>query len=154
LVRTSLPISRRGKERLYLFKRSLGAEQVVDHINGHADERRHPDAVAQGGGPWRVLVVEQLDLWWEGQKTDDDELHTGGGGNKSSGQREQRSGCVNRVHGPHQQEAGADGHPADPPEVPRVEAEHEVDVVTETVGTCNTHTHTHTHTHYTGPHSQ
>ena len=62
---------------LYLFECSLGIEQVEDHIRRHTDEWRHPDAVAQDSGPWREVVVEQPDLWREGQETDDDELHTG-----------------------------------------------------------------------------
>lgn len=52
-------------------------KQVIDHVSRHADERGHPDAVAQDGGPGRVVVVEQLDLWGEGQETDDDELGPG-----------------------------------------------------------------------------
>lgn len=42
--------------------------------------------------------------------------------------------CVS-VHEHHQEKAGADGHPADPPEPTRVETKHELDVITETVGT-------------------
>lgn len=64
---------------LYLFECSLGIEQVVDHISRHTDEWWHPNAVAQDSGPWREVVLEQLDLWREGQETDDDKLHTGMG---------------------------------------------------------------------------
>lgn len=45
------------------------------------------------------------------------------------------------VHKSHQQKAGADGHPADPPEPTRGETKHDLDVVTEAVGTWNTHKH-------------
>lgn len=34
-----------------------------------------------------------------------------------------------------QKETGTDGHPADPPEPTRIETQHELDVVAETVGT-------------------
>lgn len=67
---------RKREEMLYLFERALSIEQVVDHVSRHTDERGHPDAVAQDGGPWRVVVVEQLDFWRKGQETDDDELGT------------------------------------------------------------------------------
>lgn len=67
----------KGKEMLYLFESTLGIEQVVDHISRHTDEWGDPDAVAQDSGPWWIVVVEQPDLWREGQETDDDELVTG-----------------------------------------------------------------------------
>ncbi len=76
IQQTLNPKERKGKERLYLFKRALGIEQVVDHISRHTDEWGHTDAVTQDGGPRRIMVVEQLDLWREGQETDDDELDT------------------------------------------------------------------------------
>ena len=53
--------------------------------------------------------------------------------------------CVNTVHEPHQQETGADCHPADPPETTRVEPQHELDVIAETVGTWSSHTDTSPH---------
>ena len=60
---------------------------MEDHISRYTDERGHPNAVAQDGGPLWVVVVEQPDLWREGQETDDDELDVwgGGGGGRSRG---------------------------------------------------------------------
>lgn len=65
-----------GNERIivYLLECALSIKQVVDHVSRHADERGHADAVAQDGGPRRVVVVEQPDLGREGQETNDDEL--------------------------------------------------------------------------------
>lgn len=39
------------------------------------------------------------------------------------------------MYGTNQKEAGTNGHPANPPEPTRIETEHDVDVVAETVGT-------------------
>lgn len=61
---------------LYLFECALGIEQVVDHISRHTDKGGNPDAVAKDSGPWRVVIVEQPDLWREGEEADDDELDT------------------------------------------------------------------------------
>lgn len=63
-----------GNKVQYLFECTLGIEQVVDHVSRHADEGGHTNAVAQDGGPWRIMVVEQLDIRRKGQETDDDEL--------------------------------------------------------------------------------
>lgn len=61
---------------LYLLECALGIEQVVDHISRHTDEGGNPDAVAKDSGPRWVLIVEQPDLWREGEEADDDELDT------------------------------------------------------------------------------
>lgn len=46
------------------------------------------------------------------------------------------------MHDTDQQKAGADGHPADPPETTRVKTKHDLHVIAETVGAYMTHTDT------------
>lgn len=72
-----LPVHLLESMKRHLSERAPGAEQVVEHVGGNADEGGHADAVAQDGGPGGVVVVEQPDVRGEGQEADDDELDRG-----------------------------------------------------------------------------